>query len=204
MRGHERPASAGERGQAHVLEGIAAAMLILTSVIFALQVTAVTPLTASTANQHLQTQSAGTAVGLLAAADERGTLGDTVRYWNESAVRFHDSGESATYTTAIPTEFGSTLEAAFRKRGIVYNVNLLYLTEGHTQRERTLLYQGDPSDHAAIATETVVLFDDDRLLYANGTVSNRTLTEVDSYFARDSSGGQLYNVIRVEVVVWRM
>ena len=100
-----RAANDGERGQAHVLEGIVAAMLILTSVIFALQVTAVTPLTASTANQHLQTQGSGTAAGLLAAADQRGTLRDTILYWNETGGRFHDSGDSAQYADVIPTEF---------------------------------------------------------------------------------------------------
>lgn len=204
MRRDSQPETGRDRGQAHVLEGIAAAMLVLTSVIFALQVTAVTPLTASTANQHLQTQSAGTASGLLAAADERGTLRETVLYWNETGNQFHDSGDAATYADTVPTEFGSTLEAAFREQGMVYNVNLLYLTADRTQRERQLVHQGDPSDHAESVTRTVVLYDDDRLRYANETASNRTVSEAASYVARDISEGPLYNVVRVEVVVWRV
>ncbi|MFP4530473.1 MAG: hypothetical protein ACLFNC_04195 [Halodesulfurarchaeum sp.] len=204
MRRDSQPGTGRDRGQAHVLEGIAAALLVLTSVIFALQVTAVTPLTASTANQHLQTQGAGTASGLLAAADERGTLRETVLYWNETGTQFHDSGEAATYADTVPTAFGSTLEAAFRDRGIVYNVNLLYLTADRTQRERQLVHQGDPSDHAVSVTRTVVLYDDDRLRYANETASNRTVSEAPSYFAGDISEGPLYNVVRVEVIVWRV
>ncbi|MDZ7851032.1 MAG: hypothetical protein U5K70_09690 [Halodesulfurarchaeum sp.] len=204
MRRDSQPKTGRDRGQAHVLEGIAAALLVLTSVIFALQVTAVTPLTASTANQHLQTQGSGTASGLLAAADERGTLRETVLYWNETGNRFHDSGDSAQYAAVVPTEFGSTLEAAFRDRGMVYNVNLLYLSADQTQRERKLLHQGDPSDHAVSVTRTVVLYDDDRLRDENETPSNRTVSDADSYFARDTADGPLYNVIRVEVVVWRV
>lgn len=192
------------RGQAHVLEGIAAAMLVLASVIFALQVTAVTPLTASTANQHLQTQGAGTAAGLLAAADERGTLRETVLYWNETETRFYDSGVSRTYADTIPTAFGSTLEAAFREKGMIYNVNLLYLNSDETQRERQLLHQGEPSDHAVTAIQTVSLYDDDRLRYENETASPQTIGNSPGYFAGDVAAGPLYNVVRVEVVVWRV
>ncbi len=204
MEGYTRPKDGRDRGQAHVLEGIAAAMLIFTSVIFALQVTAVTPLTASTANQHLQTQGAGTAAGLLAAADERGTLRETVLYWNETGTRFHDSGDSGQYSDIIPTEFGSTLESAFREKGMVYNVNVLYLNAEKSQRERRVLHQGEPSDHSVSVTHTVTLYDDDRLRHADGSVSAQTVENTTGYFAGNVDEGPLYNVIRIEVVVWRV
>lgn len=193
-----------DRGQAHVLEGIAAALLILTSIVFALQVTAVTPLTASTANQHLQTQSAGSVSGLLAVADERGTLRDTVLYWNETGSRFHDSGGEETYTDTLPTAFGSTLEATLSPKGLIYNVNVLSVTDAGQQRVHQILHQGEPSDHAVSVTRTVTLYDDDHLRDETGSRTAQTVGNTTGYFAPDVSEGPLYNVVRVEVVVWRV
>ena len=193
-----------ERGQAHVLEGIAAAMLVLTSVIFALQVTAVTPLTASTANQHLETQAAGATAGVLATADEQGTLRETVLYWNDSGSRFHDAGPQGQYAARVPTEFGDTLEAAFRDRGMVYNVNMLYLNDAGDVREIQMLHQGDPSDHAVRVTRTVVLYDSDTLRAADENSTGVAVADSNRYFASNVEEGPVYNVIRVEVVVWRM
>jgi hypothetical protein len=187
-----------------VLEGIAAAMLLLASVVFALQVTAVTPLTASTTNQHLQTQEQEIAAGLLSVAEKRGTIRETVLHYSESASRFHGTGESATYPDRLPTAFGDMLEDGLDDSGSVYNVNLRYLGDDGTVRELQVLHQGVPSDHAVTATRSVVLYDTDRLRAADGTKSTVTVAETDRYFAEDVASGPLYNVIRVEVVVWRV
>lgn len=203
-RQHSTHSADNTRGQAHVLEGIAAALLILTSVVFALQVTAVTPLTASTANQHLQTQGAGTVSGLLVAADEGETLRDTILYWNESGSRFHDSGTDEQYTDTIPTAFGSTLESTLSPKGLIYNVNVLSVNTAGTQRAHRVLYQGAPSDHAVSITRTVTLYDDDQLRDAHQSQTAQTLENTTGYFARDVSEGPLYNVVRIEVVVWRV
>ena len=197
----ERPA---DRGQAHVLEGIVGAILVVTSVIFALQVTAVTPLTASTANQHLQSQNSGVAADLLASADHRGTLGETIRYWNDSAGRFHDAGENGIYQASIPTTFGRTLENEFGGSGLVYNVDVWYLNGERQTRQLTVLEQGTPSDHAVTVTRTVVLYDSDRLLTADETQSARTLADANRYPIPDVESGPVFNVLRVEVVVWRV
>lgn len=192
------------RGQAHVLEGVAAAILILASVTFALQMTAVTPLTASTSNQHLQTQAAGAGSGALIGAAENHSLERTVRYWNESEDEFHGVGESGYYESSIPTPFGETLESTLGDAGLVYNVNLQYVARDGTHRVRTLLNQGEPSDHAVSVTRTVILYDDDQLLDASGSDRDRTLEETEGYFAKDAIEGPVYNVVRVEVVAWRV
>ncbi|APE95726.1 DUF7288 family protein [Halodesulfurarchaeum formicicum] len=196
----------GDRGQAHALEGIAAALLVLASLTFALQVTAVTPLTASTASQHLQTQGSGVANGVLVTADEADELKETVLYWNESASppRFYDAGTGETYAGPPPTAFGDRLVATLGETGMVYNVNLRYLSSTGDQRVRTLVDQGNPSDQAVTASRTVVLYDDDQLRAADGSRTDRTVSETSGYFAHDTAPGPLYNVIRVEVVVWRV
>ncbi|MFC7173351.1 hypothetical protein ACFQL0_08225 [Haloplanus litoreus] len=86
------------RAQAHTLEAITAGMIVLASVVFALQVTAVTPLSASTASQHIENQQEASAAGVLDAARESGALHAAVRHWDETNGSLHGAGGGA-YTT---------------------------------------------------------------------------------------------------------
>lgn len=197
-----------ERAQAHTLEGVAAAMVVLASVLFALQVTAVTPLTASTASQHIENQEAAQAAGVLAAAAADGSLSRTLRYWNATSAEFHRVEYDGRYVSGgPPTPFGHDLNRTFRDEGIAFNVNVYYLTAKGRERRR-LVYLGQPSDHAAVATRTVTLLDDDPLYGTDYEPTNVTLADAaasSSFYAPDySSGSGLYNVVVVEVVAWRM
>lgn len=66
------------RGQAHTLEAFAAALLLISGLIFALQATAVTPLSASTSNQHIQNQQQLIASDILTTSAENETLQDAL------------------------------------------------------------------------------------------------------------------------------
>ncbi|MFB6113981.1 MAG: hypothetical protein ABEJ58_07760 [Halodesulfurarchaeum sp.] len=194
------------RGQAHTLEGIAAAILVLGSVVFALQVTAVTPLTASTASQHIENQQRAVASGVLSIAKETGALDSSVRYWNETGVTFHGTPAEGYYLHGgPPNRFGSMLNDSFGEAGIAFNVDVTYLTPSGAQRNRRMVYQGTPSDHAVVVGRTVVLYDDDVLLDASGNETDTTLGETNGYFAPDMApSSHVYNVLRVEVTVWQM
>ncbi|MFB6153389.1 MAG: hypothetical protein ABEJ27_03965 [Halodesulfurarchaeum sp.] len=193
------------RGQAHTLEGIAAALLVLASVTFALQVTAVTPLTASTASQHIENQQRGATAGMLAVAANNQTLKPTILYWNESGSRFYGSDVEEGYYVSggPPTAFGKLLNKTLDQAGIAFNVKLVYLTQSWETRTRRLVYLGHPSDNAVAVTRTVTLYDHDVIRNTSGP-TDKTVAET-SFFAPDvSPQGHLYNVIRVEVIVWRM
>ncbi|MFW5905221.1 MAG: DUF7288 family protein [archaeon] len=193
-----------ERGQAHTLEGIAAALLVVSSIAFALQVTAVTPLTASTASQHIETQYERGSTGLLATAAEENQLRPTLLYWNESGATFHDASFEGYYIGAPPeTAFGETLDAAYDQTGVAYNVRVTYANPDGTFSDRRLVHFGEPSDTAVTVRRTVVLYDSDRLRDADGNVTDQTLSEAQ-YFAPDAYDGHLYNVVDVEVTIWRM
>ena len=97
------------RGQAHTLEAFVAAILIVGGLIFATQATAVTPLSASTSNQHIENQQQATIEGLLETAAENGTLTDAVLYWNPENGTFEDAPETDEYAEAPPNAFGGTL-----------------------------------------------------------------------------------------------
>lgn len=193
-----------DRGQGHTLEGIAAALLIITSVAFALQVTAVTPLTASTASQHVETQYESAATGVLATGAADGHIGPTLRYWNESDGGFHDSALDGYYVSrAPPTDFGDDLAQAFDAAGVAYNVDVTFVTADGTLQDRRLVHYGQPSDTAVTASRTVVLYDTDSILGPDGEPTGTTLADAN-YFAPDAYDGHLYNVVVVEVTIWRM
>jgi len=194
---------ADERGQAHTLEAVAAGMLLLASVLFALQVTAVTPLTGSTSSQHIENQQAALAEGLLASEAENGTVVPTLLYWNESASGFHNTSAGVYRSAGPPTTFGSVLNRTLGERNIAFDVSIYYVRQNGERERRALVNLGEPSDHASTARREFTLYDTDRVIAADGT-ELETL-ENTSYFAPDAApNSRLYNVVEVEVVVWRM
>ena len=195
----------GRRGQAHTLEAFVAATILLASIVFSLQVTAVTPLTASTSSQHIENQQEAVATGVLAAAAENGTLKPTLLYVNNSTGRFHGNTFDGMYVSGgPPTALGRTLDDAFHERGIAFNLYVHHLTSDRTIRRETIVRMGGPSDNAISARRTVTLYDDDVLYADDETETTHTLTDSTAFYAADRHPGPLYNVVEVEVVVWRM
>lgn len=193
------------RAQAHTLEGIAAALLVLMGLFLALQAVTTTPSTASTANQYLGKQAENAAEGVLVAADEEDSLRGTVLYWNDSEHRFHDvSGRGYYLGRGPPTRFGRLLNRSFAPRRIAFNVNLHYVKQSGSRGHRRLVYSGHPNEDAVTASRSVTLYDDDRLRDADGERTDATVSEASQFFVPDAApNASLYNVVEVEVVVWR-
>ncbi len=193
-----------DRAQAHTLEAITASLILISSLVFALQVTAVTPLTGSTSSQHIENQQAAVAEGVLASAAENGTLTPTLLYWNESEDNWHGSTSDGYVQGPPPTTFGDTLKETFLDRGIVFDLTLYYIEDDGDRQRESIVDLGEPSDHASTATRTVTLAADDPLRDPDGSVSNTTLSNA-SYLVPDADPDQaLYSVVEVELVVWRM
>ncbi|WP_136715713.1 DUF7288 family protein [Halorientalis salina] len=192
------------RGQVHTLEAIVGALLLLTSVVFALQMTAVTPLSASTSSQHIENQQQASAEGVLASAVESGALRRAVLFWNETDGSFNGTTSEEFYTVnAPPNEFGEKLERQFGERGIAYNVRIYYRTASGNVAEQLMVHQGEPSDNAVMSARTVVITDDARLYNETGARSGTSVR--DSYMSNDvTTDSPVYNVVRVEVIVWRI
>ncbi|KAB1194617.1 hypothetical protein GJR96_14665 [Haloferax sp. MBLA0076] len=195
-----------DRGQAHALEAFVAATVLLASVTFALQVTAVTPLTASTSSQHIENQQAAVAQGLLDAAAENGSLKRTLLLENISAE------EGGNYVAGgPPTVFGRMLNDTFRDRGIAFNVIVYSVQsnqEGKALNRVSLVHMGQPSDHAASASRLVTLMDDDVLHEVDDRTAIPTTTRLDSassfYVDQRHDTDPVWSALKVEVVVWRM
>jgi len=190
------------RGQAYTLEAVIASVLLVSSLVFALQVTAVTPLSASTSNQHIENQQRASASGVLTAAQEAGALNEAVLYWNDSEEEFHDAEQLTYYTNSYPpNEFGNITERAFDGRGLAVNVLIHY---NESEEPSRMVYRGEPSDNAVSASRTVTIYNDSELTAPNATETAKSADSFSDAVPGDASGSSVYNVVRVEVTVWRM
>jgi hypothetical protein len=187
---------------------VTAAILILAAISFALQVTAVTPLSASTSSQHVENQLEATGEGALASSATAGALEEAVLYWNRSDQQFNGAtGDRAFYTAGPPpNDFGDTLQEAFGDRNVAYNVYVYYETASGAIETQQMVRQGEPSDHAISAARTIELTDDDRLVLDNFSMGPRLGNlSSDEFYIDETEGGSVhYNLVRIEVVAWRI
>jgi hypothetical protein len=193
------------RGQAHTLEAIVASLVLLTGLIFALQMTAVTPLSASTSSQHIENQQRAISDGLLATAAERNALKPALLYWDNSTTQYHNASETGlgVYASTPPNNtFGTMLERVFDERGIAYNVYVRFRGD-RSESPIIYVYNGRPSDNAVSASYTLTLTDDDHLYDTDETRNETTLSEASGFPVPDR-GDNVYNTVRVEVVSWRI
>lgn len=201
------------RGQAFTLEAFVASLLVLGGVAFALQATAVTPLSASTSNQHVGNQERAAAVGLLTAADENGTLVEAVTFWNGTNTtmtqgKFQNTSESGEYTNGgPPNAFGRALNETFGDERTAFNVEVRYWTANASRETVPMVDMGSPTNDATVATRSVVLYNDTQL----SSVSNRTVETAaqtgNFYIDRDQSpspNSHLFAIVEVRITVWRI
>lgn len=196
------------RGQAHTLEATIGSILLLTSLLLALQTTTVTPLSASTSNQYIENQQESMARGALSAAAEREWVKRAVLYWDNQSAEYHGAGDiQRGYSSSNPApegnEFDAVLEETFSNTGIAYNVHVAYNKSGNVE-PRQYVYRGVPTDKSVTVSRTVALMDGDRLVESNGSRSSMTVAESGSFYIDDEHpNASLYNVVSVEVTAWR-
>jgi hypothetical protein len=194
-----------DRAQAHTLEAFVAALLLVAGLIFAAQATAVTPLSASTSNQHIENQHRALAGDLLSTAAEDGSLREAMVYW-DGETGFVDASEDRSYYTATPTgphPLALALEV-FDRNYLAYNVDLVYQDGEGGADEIRMVEMGSPSDNAVAVTRSVVLYDSTTI--SGGSDAGTTLDELegDFYAPNVDQESQLYNVVEVRIVVWRL
>lgn len=192
-----------DRAQTFTLESITAALLLLGTVVFVTQTAGMSPLTTSSASQQIPEQRHGDAAGVLAAGVESDAVRPTLLYWDEANGSFHGTGEEQYYVSGgPPTAFGGLLNETFADDRVAFNVNVVYVGEDGRTTRISVVRQGTPSDDAVREARTVTLYDDDALRDRRGNRTNRTLGSASSFYVPDSSDGPVYNVVRVEVVLW--
>lgn len=190
-----------DRAQTHTLEAIIASFIIISTIVFALNATVVTPLTTSTSNQHIENQQQSMAEGVLRHSSATGILQHQLLYWNEDKRRFVNSTQTGYHGHYPDTPFGDILGDVFEDRRVATNVYITFeRVDGGTGTKR-VIYNGNPSDNAVSATETVVLYDDMELTGPTDTTLENTTDYYTSDMYPDSA---IYNVVTVRVEVWRI
>jgi len=66
-----------------------------------------------------------------------------------------------------------------------------------------MVNQGVPSDHAVSAAWPVTLYQDDKLYDHEETETDTNVSDA-AFYAPNTSRSSVHNVVRVEVVVWRI
>lgn len=200
-----------DRGQTFTLEAFVSAILLLATLGFALHIVSISSNSASVGDTELRNQHAGLASGVLDKGVANGSLRRTLLYWDEHGERFYDADNTDGFyiSRGPPTTFGGSLQPIADDRQVRYNIRLFYQSESGERASRTLVESGTPSDDAVRVVETVTLYDDTRLVDENESYRTVTVTDIEAnatadFYAPDARpNSSLYNVIRVEVVLWQ-
>jgi len=210
-RTHDGPGSDG-RGQAHTIEVALAALIVVSAVGAAIQVTPSTAAPTSTATVDDDSPCRTTVVDLLETGAATGALLETVLYWDPAAGTFAGtatdlpSGE----VTRLPTAFGRTLERTLVSRGLEFSLSVVYRVEDAPGRltvvRRPIVESGVPRASAVTASR-VVTIPKNASLTAPG-VDDRRLDALDAdsgerFYVPPSGDGAVHASVEVELVVWR-
>jgi hypothetical protein len=188
------------RAQAYTLEGVLAAILIVTAMVYGLQAIDTRAWQDSTA-QETQVLS-NRANDLLTVAGESGALRNATLCYRDGRRLNGNRGEPR-------SEFEAMLNTTFDSQADQYNLEFSY-RNGSDQTETMLVSETDdeavnqPPASAAVATTTVTLTDGMNRRTGGACTSIPVAISNDSgFYAPDvSSGSELYNVVEVRLVVW--
>ena len=195
-----------DRGQAHTLEAFTAALLLVTGLIFATQATAVTPLSASTSNQHVENQAGIAAQDLLSTTDASGDLEAALLYYDNGSFVGATNGEGYAGMPPKSHPLHDPLTETFGDRQIAFDIDVYYPEDGGNETgDVSMVDMGSPTDNAATASVRVALYGDDRF----GADDQHVLFEDGpgrGYFAdpADGDGEVLYTVVEVRITAWQM
>jgi hypothetical protein len=195
-----------DKAQMHTLEGVAAATIMLLVIVYAIDATSMTPLTSSTANVHVETELQVLGQDIMGSLDyaEPGynsNLKNDVLTWNGkeyiwNGTKYMEKGNASHPENNLTNNLTNILNATLIKQGIAHNVELTFLTNNGTSYSlpERMIYDGDPSENAVIVSRKIVLHDGD----INQTMyPNNTIPDIDP-------STNLYNIVDVKLILWRM
>jgi hypothetical protein len=221
-----------DRAQAYTLEAVVGALIITSSVVFALNATVLTPSTTGEVSPEARDSLRQQATDILATTADNETfdLSTLVRYWDPARRTFYQAQtpDRGYGSAPPPKQFGTLLRRTFTDSGRLYNVEVVYLvgqseptcgsgspassTYPPATESITMVQRGTPPEDAVVATHTTTLFDNQTLTADQLATQGVELCEFDTDPADNDDGyypipdadpdGPLYNVVRVRVIVW--
>ncbi len=189
--------------QMHTLEAVMASTIMVMVIVFAVQATSLTPLTSSTANAHIEAQLQTIGQDMLSALDhsqydQRSNLKKDILNWNGDEHAWN--GESYESRANASISLNSSMEDMFTyiliPRGIAHNVQFSHMSDTGRFSSIFYIYNGDPSDNAVIVSRKVLL--------SNPDIGNTSTFQTNTGIIDIDDTTDLYNIIDVKLILWRM
>ena len=190
--------------QMHTLEAIMAATIMVSIIVFAVQATSLTPLTSSTANAHIEAQLQTIGQDMLSVLDnsqydQKSDLKNDILNWNGDEYAWNGTSYNSRASNASIT-LNSSMEDIFTyiaiPRGIAHNVQFSHISDTGRFSSIFYIYNGDPSDNAIIVSRKVVL--------SNPDIGNTSTFQINTGIVDIDDNTDLYNIIDVKLILWRM
>ncbi|MBU4139532.1 MAG: hypothetical protein KJ729_06295 [Euryarchaeota archaeon] len=194
-----------DKAQLHTLEGVAAASIMLIVIIYAIDATSMTPLTASTSNVHVEAelQSMGRDIfNILDYAEPgyRSKLKSDIVAWTWNPKEYIWSGSNytekgTTNVTGNLTNITELFNATLIRQGTAHNLDFIFLYPDPDNKtypvKIKVIFNGDPSNNAVIVSRKIVLQDSDNVN------TDSTIKDIDP-------SSNFYNIVDIKLTLWRM
>ncbi len=194
-----------ENAQLHTLEGVAASVLLLLVIIYAIDATSMTPLTASTSSVHVESdlQTLGQDIFNVLDYAEPGynsKLKNDIMNWNGkeylwNGTKYMENGNSTYSQNNLSNNLTNLLNSTLIQKGIAHKVEIIYLMSVNNvtipSGANPIIYAGAPSDNAVIVSKKIVLQNTDNVPAIN------PVDDIDP-------STNLFNIVEIRLVMWRM
>jgi hypothetical protein len=193
-----------EKAQLHTLEGVAAASIMLIVIIYAIDATSMTPLTASTSSVHVEAELRAMGQDIFnildyAEPNYTSKLKMDIASWDGKEYIWSGANYTVKGTTNVTgnlTNISELFYATLIKRGIAHNLDVVFLSRGSDNTTYPVkvkfIFDGDPSNNAVIISRKIVLQNSDFIKGYSDSIE-----DID----RSSN---LYNIVDIRLTLWRM
>jgi len=188
-----------DRGQAYTLEGVLAAILVITATVYGLQAIDTRAWEDETRAETQQLQYRASDV--LTVAGESGALLDAVLCYRDGRP-IDGQREAAERST-----FGDILNTTFDTQADQYQLSFSYL-DGGSRETQVVSPNPDSADTrpptSAVSASTMVTITDNTSVRDGNCnpIDGLNVSEVDSSYLDDASDTALYNIVEVRLTVW--
>jgi hypothetical protein len=193
-----------EKAQLHTLEGVAAASIMLLVIIYAIDATSMTPLTASTSNVHVEAELRAMGQDIFnildyAEPNYTSKLKSDIIAWNGKEYIWSGSNYTVKGTTNVTsnlTNIAELLNATLVQKGTAHNLDAVFLSRKPDNSSYIvkipIIFNGDPSNNAVVVSRKIVLQNSDINANYSGPIE-----DIDPL-------SNFYNIVDIKLVVWRM
>jgi hypothetical protein len=193
-----------EKAQLHTLEGVAAASIMLIVIIYAIDATSMTPLTASTSSVHVEAELRAMGQDIFNILDyaEPGYISKLkmdIAAWDGKEYIWSGSNYTVKGTANVTgnlTNITELLNATLIRKGTAHNLDVVFLScrpDNTTYPVNVkIIFNGDPSNNAVIISRKIVLQDTDINTNYSGPIE-----DIDPY-------SNFRNIVDIKLTLWRM